>query len=113
MAFKPTRQVKPRTPEESRRYFSQPGWAMKNIGPLPEISPEELKRMTIKIVLGETESDRDKEQQLKRNAVVLMTDLLGEIVITQCEGGLTQTAFGLLTDLVTIRRGMSKLNQLN
>ena len=47
------------------------------------------------------------------NAVVLMTDLLGEIVITQCEGGLTQTAFGLLTDLVTIRRGMSKLNQLN
>ena len=47
------------------------------------------------------------------NAVVLMTDLLGEIVITQREGGLTQTAFGLLTDLVTIRRRMSKLNQLN
>lgn len=47
------------------------------------------------------------------NAVVLMTDLLGEIVITQCKGGLTQTAFGLLTDLVTIRRGMSKLDQLN
>ena len=59
MAFKPTRQLKPRTPEESRRYFSQPDWAMKNLGPLPEISPEELKRMTIKIVLGETEPPKE------------------------------------------------------
>ena len=37
------------------------------------------------------------------NALVLVTDLLGEIVITQRHGGLTQTAFALLADLITIR----------
>jgi homoserine dehydrogenase len=38
------------------------------------------------------------------NAIVLQTDLLGEIAICQLSGGLTQTAYALLTDLVTIRR---------
>src|SRR5215471_1185863 len=38
------------------------------------------------------------------NAMVLQTDLLGEIAICQLSGGLTQTAYALLTDLVTIRR---------
>ena len=38
------------------------------------------------------------------NALVLQTDLLGEIAITQVSGSLTQTAYALLTDLVTIRR---------
>ncbi len=38
------------------------------------------------------------------NAVVFRTDLLGEIMITELDGGLTQTAFALLADLVTIRR---------
>jgi homoserine dehydrogenase len=38
------------------------------------------------------------------NALVLQTDLLGEIAICQLSGGLTQTAYALLTDLVTIRR---------
>jgi homoserine dehydrogenase len=38
------------------------------------------------------------------NALVLQTDLLGEIAICQLSGGLTQTAYALLTDLVAIRR---------
>jgi homoserine dehydrogenase len=38
------------------------------------------------------------------NALVLKTDLLGEIVITERDGGLTETAFALLTDLVAVRR---------
>jgi len=38
------------------------------------------------------------------NALILQTDLLGEIAISQLTGGLTQTAYALLTDLVTIRR---------
>jgi homoserine dehydrogenase len=38
------------------------------------------------------------------NALVLQTDLLGDFAITQTSGGLTQTAYALLTDLVTIRR---------
>ena len=38
------------------------------------------------------------------NALVLRTDLLGEIVITERDGGLTETAFALLTDLVAVRR---------
>jgi len=38
------------------------------------------------------------------NALVLQTDLLGEIAISQLGGSLTQTAYALLTDLVTIRR---------
>lgn len=38
------------------------------------------------------------------NALVLQTDLLGEIAIVQLSGSLTQTAYALLSDLVTIRR---------
>jgi homoserine dehydrogenase len=38
------------------------------------------------------------------NALVLKTDLLDELAITQLGGGLTQTAYALLSDLVTIRR---------
>lgn len=38
------------------------------------------------------------------NALVLNTDLLGRVGVTQFEGGLTQTAYGLLADLVTVRR---------
>lgn len=39
-----------------------------------------------------------------QNALVLQTDLLGEICITQLGGGLTQTAYALLSDLVTVCR---------
>jgi homoserine dehydrogenase len=38
------------------------------------------------------------------NALVLTTDLLGDVAICQLGGGLTQTAYALLSDLVTIRR---------
>jgi homoserine dehydrogenase len=36
------------------------------------------------------------------NALILRTDMLGELAICQLDGGLTQTAYALLTDLVTI-----------
>jgi homoserine dehydrogenase len=39
----------------------------------------------------------------KANALVLDTDLLGEIAICQLEGNLTHTAYALLSDLVTVR----------
>jgi homoserine dehydrogenase len=38
------------------------------------------------------------------NALEIETDLLGRIAITQLDGGLTQTAYALLSDLITIRR---------
>ncbi len=38
------------------------------------------------------------------NALVVRTDLLGEVAIVQMEGSLTATAYALLADLVTIRR---------
>ena len=40
----------------------------------------------------------------KANALVLQTDLLGDLAICQLEGNLTHTAYALLSDLVTIRR---------
>jgi homoserine dehydrogenase len=39
------------------------------------------------------------------NALFLDTDLLGRVGITQLDGGLTQTAYALLSDVVTIARG--------
>lgn len=38
------------------------------------------------------------------NAIIVETDLLGRIAVTQLDGGLTPTAYALLSDLVTIRR---------
>ena len=43
----------------------------------------------------------------QQNALVLHTDLLGELAIVQLGGGLTQTAYALLSDLITIARGDS------
>lgn len=43
------------------------------------------------------------------NALVLQTDLLGEIAICQLGGSLTQTAYALLSDLITIRRRQPRL----
>jgi len=40
----------------------------------------------------------------KANALVLRTDVLGEIAICQLEGSLTHTAYALLSDLLTLRR---------
>jgi homoserine dehydrogenase len=38
------------------------------------------------------------------NALVLRTDVLGDVAICQLSGDLTQTAYAVLSDLVTIRR---------
>ena len=40
----------------------------------------------------------------KSNALILQTDLLGDIAITQLGGDVTMTAYALLSDLVTLRR---------
>jgi homoserine dehydrogenase len=40
----------------------------------------------------------------KANALVLRTDLLGEIAVCQLEGSLTETAYALFSDLVTVGR---------
>jgi homoserine dehydrogenase len=41
------------------------------------------------------------------NALILETDLLGEVAIHQLGGGLTATAYALLSDLIAIRRRSS------
>jgi homoserine dehydrogenase len=38
------------------------------------------------------------------NALILDTDTLGRVAISQLDGGLTHTAYALLSDLITIRR---------
>ena len=43
-----------------------------------------------------------------QNALILTTDLLGEIAIVQRSGGLTQTAYALLSDLISIERRLSR-----
>ncbi len=40
----------------------------------------------------------------QQNAIILKTDLLEEIAVVQLSGSLTQTAYALLSDLVTIAR---------
>jgi homoserine dehydrogenase len=40
----------------------------------------------------------------QQNALVLETDLLGEFAVVQLGGGLTQTAYALVTDLVEVAR---------
>jgi homoserine dehydrogenase len=44
----------------------------------------------------------------KANALVLETELLGEIAICQLEGDLTHTAYALLSDLVTVGRRQAR-----
>ena len=43
-----------------------------------------------------------------QNMLVLRTDVLGDVGIHQLDGGLTQTAYALLTDLITIARGTAE-----
>ena len=40
----------------------------------------------------------------QQNALVLETDLLGDFAVVQLDGGLTQTAYALVTDLVKVAR---------
>jgi homoserine dehydrogenase len=42
---------------------------------------------------------------------VLSTDLLGEIGIRQSGGGLIQTAYALLSDLITITRSQGRRDE--
>ena len=42
------------------------------------------------------------------NALVLHTDLLGDIAVCQLGGDLTQTAYALLSDIVTVRRRLGR-----
>jgi homoserine dehydrogenase len=43
----------------------------------------------------------------QQNALILQTDLLGEVAIVQRGSGLTPTAYALLSDLITIGRQAS------
>jgi homoserine dehydrogenase len=45
------------------------------------------------------------------NAIVLQTDLLGDIAVVQRGSGLTHTAYGLVSDLVTIARALRPSTQ--
>jgi homoserine dehydrogenase len=42
----------------------------------------------------------------QQNALLIRTDLLGEIGILQCDGGLTQTAYAIVSDLSAIAGGL-------
>ena len=42
-----------------------------------------------------------------QNALILKTDVLDEIALVQRSGGLTQTAYALLSDLISIERGLT------
>ena len=50
------------------------------------------------------ESDLLAGLEGQQNAIILHTDLLGEIAIVQRGSGLTQTAYALLSDVITIAR---------
>jgi homoserine dehydrogenase len=68
-------------------------WRTADSGVSARVRPEEL-------------SDDDLLAQLrgKSNALILQTDLLGDIAIHQLGGDVTMTAYALLSDLVTLRR---------
>ena len=62
-------------------------------GQRPAVRPEELPAGDLLARLGPME-----------NALILETDLLGDIAIGQLTGNLTVTAYALLSDLIAIRR---------
>ncbi len=43
----------------------------------------------------------------QQNALIVRTDLLEEVAVVQRSGGLTQTAYALVSDLVTIARDVT------
>jgi homoserine dehydrogenase len=65
----------------------------------------ERNRVTARVA-PETLADDDLLAMLEgqQNAIILQTDLLDEIAVVQRSGGLTQTAYALLSDLMTIVR---------
>jgi homoserine dehydrogenase len=44
----------------------------------------------------------------EQNALILATDLLGEVAIVQRGSGLTQTAYALLSDLIAVARSVRR-----
>jgi homoserine dehydrogenase len=46
----------------------------------------------------------------RQNQVVLDTDILGPIGIQQLDGGVVQTAYALLSDLVTLARSLGRID---
>ena len=62
-------------------------------GSQPVVRPEEL-----------PEADLLAGLRGMANALILDTDTLGRVVISQLDGGLTHTAYALLSDLVAIRK---------
>ena len=64
--------------------------------------------VTARVSLEELAADDPLAQiEGQQNAIILSTALLGEIAVVQRGGGLTQTAYALLSDLVTIARGVT------
>ena len=54
------------------------------------------------------ETDLLAQLEGQQNALILQTDLLGEIAIVQRGAGLTQTAYALVSDLVAIGRDVRR-----
>jgi homoserine dehydrogenase len=44
------------------------------------------------------------------NALILQTDLMGEIAIVETDPGVEQTAYALLSDMLTVRRFIGEAN---
>jgi homoserine dehydrogenase len=61
------------------------------------VAPEEL-----------PEDDLLARLEGRQNAIILGTDLLEEIAVVQRSGSLTQTAYALLSDLITIARDVTR-----
>ena len=66
---------------------------LRNGRPVGRVAPEELPATDLLATLTG-----------QQNALVLQTDLLGELGIVQRGSGLTTTAYALLSDLVAVRR---------
>jgi homoserine dehydrogenase len=71
---------------------------------------EAVVRGRVRIVeVPETELLAQLEGQ--QNAVILQTDVLGEIAVVQRGSGLTQTAYGLVCDIVGIARQLRETSR--
>ncbi|MBI3402826.1 MAG: homoserine dehydrogenase [Acidobacteria bacterium] len=68
------------------------------------------RRVRARVALEELAAD-DALARLEgqQNALILRTDLLEEIAVVQRSGSLTQTAYALLSDLVTVARGATTM----
>jgi homoserine dehydrogenase len=64
-------------------------------GSRPVVKPQELPQEDVLAGLTGT-----------ANALILDTDMLGRVAITQLDGGLTHTAYALLSDLIAVRRSL-------